>query len=456
LREARIFYSGSTTQVCERIMKTAFAVMAVALGLLMLAGLRVSSTTGDEHVTSKDLDLLLQRRSYLKLERSLASDVGLSAEDRAFFTGIMANRRNRASQSISLLQPLVPWLSKVDRTKAAVALSTLADDYEKSFQYSAAADTYATLAQNYARDISGDELAKVKREARRWSLLRRAPPQTASVNTSFTIVTTRNRLGLVKAPVTIGSQQISMILDTGANLSAISRSAAVRLGLKLSSNQATMEGMSATPVPVHTAVIPELEIGDAVFRNVAVIVVDDKDMFIPDLQYSLPGSLGFPVLSALRKITFFAEGRFGVGLRSIPGSSVTGNLFLQRLTPIVAAGIRGKEELFTIDTGATGSFLSARYYQDFPDQFDSQMVDEVVLTGAGGTRTLPAYYAPQISLRLGGACARMEDVPVLIKPRGVPEDYFYGNLGQSALNVFPSYTFDFENMSFTIEGPACT
>ena len=68
---------------------------------------------------------------------------------------------------------------------------------------------------------------------------------------------------------------------------------------------------------------------------------------------------------------------------------------------------------------------------------------------------MPAYYIPQISLRLGGACARMEDVPVLIKPRGVPEDYFYGNLGQSALNVFPSYTFDFENMSFTIEGPPC-
>jgi predicted aspartyl protease len=217
-----------------------------------------------------------------------------------------------------------------------------------------------------------------------------------------------------------------------------------------------MEGMAAGPMPVHTAIIPELEIGKAVFRNVAVIVVEDKDMFVPILQYSLPGSLGFPVLSALRKITFFADGRFGVGLSSTPGTTVAGNLFLQRLTLIVAAGIRGKEELFTIDTGATGSFLSARYYQDFPHQFDSQIVDEMIVTGAGGTRSLPAYYAPQITLSLGGACARMEDVPVLIKPRGMPDDYLYGNLGQSAFGIFPSYTFDFENMSFTMQGPGCT
>jgi hypothetical protein len=60
----------------------------------------------------------------------------------------------------------------------------------------------------------------------------------------------------------------------------------------------------AYPIPVHTAIIWKLAIGKAAFRNVAVLVVEDKDMFVPALQYSLPGSLGFPVLSALRQITF--------------------------------------------------------------------------------------------------------------------------------------------------------
>jgi hypothetical protein len=115
-------------------MKTALAVMTIVLGIVMLAALCVSSSTGDEHVTGADFDLLLKQRNYLKLEQSLTfSNPRFSAEDRAFFAGVMANRRNRAAESIRLLQPLVPSLSKVDRTRAVLALSTLADDYEKTF-----------------------------------------------------------------------------------------------------------------------------------------------------------------------------------------------------------------------------------------------------------------------------------------------------------------------------------
>jgi predicted aspartyl protease len=436
-------------------MKTMSGVVALTFALIIAAALQVSHSSGEAHIAVADLDLLLRQRSYLKLERALALDRSLAAQDRAFFAGVMANRRNRASESIRLLEPLIPVLSRDNRTRAVVALSSLADDYEKTFHYAAAADTYDYLAQNFAHDMSSDEFERVNRESARWSLLRGAPPQTASVNGPFTVETTRNRLGLMKASVTIAGQQTSMILDTGANLSAVSRSTALNLGLKLSSNQATVEGMTQDPILVHTAVIPNLEIGKATFRNVAVIVVEDKDMFLSPMQYMLPGSLGFPVLAALGRITFFEDGRFEVGLQPTTGKPVSGDLFLQRLTPIVSAGIRGNEELFTIDTGATGSFLSARYYQDYPHEFESQMVDEMVLTGAGGTRTLLAYYASEITLSLGGACVRMENVPVLIRARGIPDDYFYGNLGQRALNTFPSYTFDFQSMSFTIDGPAC-
>jgi len=426
----------------------------VVLGLSMIAGLTRAQIAGNSSISAADLNLLLEQRRYFRLERALASDIELAPETRAFFQGVMANRRNRASESIRLLQPLVTGLSKADRKHAVIALSTLADDFEKTFHYAEAADTYANLAQNYATDMSPGELVRVRREAARWNLLRDAPPQTAIVNGPFTVETIRNRLGLVKAPVTIAGRQTLMILDTGANLSAISRSAALRWGLKLSSGEATMSGQAGKAVPVHTAVIPELKIGKAIFHNVAAIVVDDRDMFVSDIDYQLPGSLGFPVLSALGQITFFKDGRFGVG-PTRERMSLGGNLFLQRLTPIVSATIQGKEELFTIDTGATGSFLSVRYYNDFPNQFDSQFVDEMSLTGAGGTISLPAYYIKDVTLRLGGACVDIKDVPVLIQPRGIPDDYYYGNLGQTAFGMFPSYTFDFQNMSFTIEGPAC-
>src|SRR5579862_3391331 len=119
----------------------------VVLGLSMIAGLTRAQIAGNSSISAADLNLLLEQRRYFRLERALASDIELAPETRAFFQGVMANRRNRASESIRLLQPLVTGLSKADRKHAVIALSTLADDFEKTFHYAEAADTYANLAQ---------------------------------------------------------------------------------------------------------------------------------------------------------------------------------------------------------------------------------------------------------------------------------------------------------------------
>lgn len=432
----------------------AFSSAIVLIAVLLVLPVWRLAASPSNATTAADLNRMLRRRSYLELEKALASDVKLSPEERSLFKGVMANRRNRAADSIKLLQPLVATLSASDKEDAVIALSTLADDYEKTFQYSAASDTYAELVQNFSQYMSAEEVRKAQQEVQRWSLLRRAPAQSAEVDGGFKIDTRRNRLGLQQATVIIAGQATPVILDTGANISVISQSVAQRLRLKLLPGEATIEGITGDRVLVHAAVIPQLRIGKAKFRNVAVVVVADKDLFLKSVHYALPGSLGFPVLSALGRITFFADQKFGVNLRA-DNVRPSKNLFLQRLTPIVAATIAGRQELFTVDTGAEGSFLSAHYYDDHPHQFDSKYLDELVLGGAGGTRRIPAYYAHQIDLGFGDACVRLKDVPVLITPRGISDDYFYGNLGQTTLRQFSSYTFDFQNMSFSVDGQPC-
>lgn len=207
---------------------------------------------------------------------------------------------------------------------------------------------------------------------------------------------------------------------------------------------------------VHTAVIPEVRLGEAKLRNVAVIVVNDEDLVIPDMHYRIPGSIGFPVLSALGRITFFADGRFGVGLKAA-GEATNGeeNLFLQRLTPIVAAGIGGTKMLFIIDTGAAGSFFTVQYYLEHKKDFTSQAISDFELAGAGGARTYTAYFAGKLDMKIGGACVVVNDLPVITQTRGLSDDKFYGNVGQSVLDLFKSYTFDFQNMSFSASGDTC-
>ena len=406
--------------------------------------------------STTDLNQLLRDRHYLELDRALASKPNLSVSDRIFFEGVMANRRNRVADSIKMLEPLVPTLSTADKDRAVVTLSTLADDYEKSFRYSDAANTYEELDRRFGLVMDENERQRVSREAARWSLLRGSPPQSVEVKQSFTVPTRRNRVGLPEVYVDFGRFRESLILDTGANLSAISFSLAQRLGLKLSKASATSNGIAGRRMTIRTAVIPELRLGEAKLRNVAVIVIDDKDMIVPSLHYRIPGSIGFPVLSALGRITFFADGRFGVGSNPATGvPAVEENLFLQRLTPVVTAEIGGAERLFTIDTGSAGTFFTVQYYLDHRSYFASQTVGNFELAGAGGVRTYPSYLTPEVTIKMGGACVSANQLPVIAQDRGQSDDKFYGNIGQLVLGQFKSYTFDFQKMSFSAEGDSC-
>jgi hypothetical protein len=428
----------------------------VLCGLVVVAwsSSTLSQGMGTAQGGTIDWDHLLQERRYLELDKALSSKSNLTGSDRAFFEGVMANRRNRVAESIKMLEPLVSSLSATNKDRAVIALSTLADDYEKTFRYSDAADTYGELEKRFGSSMDDQERQRASREAARWNLLRGAPSQSAEVKVPFTVPITRNKVGLLEVFAEFGRFHESLILDTGANLSAISFSLAQRLGLKLSSSAATSSGIAGRRMAVHTAVIPELRLGDARLRNVAVIVVSDKDLIVPELHYRIPGSIGFPVLSALGRITFFADGRLGVG-EAAGSSGGEENLFLQRLTPIVAAEVGGMERLFTIDTGAVGSFFTVRYYLEHKSDFTLQRIGNFDLAGAGGVRRYPAYFAGKLNMKIGGACVAVNELPVITQARGSSDDKFYGNVGQSILRQFKSYTFDFQNMSFSADGDTC-
>jgi hypothetical protein len=434
-----------------------FIAAVVSFALVVLAwSLPPQSRDAVSQSGTTDLNQLLRDRHYLELNAALSSKSNLSVPDRTFFEGVMANRRNRVADSIRMLEPLVPTLSTADKDRAVMTLSTLADDYEKSYRYSDAANTYAELERRFGLVMDENERQRVSREAARWGLLRGSPPQSVEVKEPFTVPTRRDRVGLPEVSVDLGKFHESLILDTGANLSAISASLAQRLGLKLSNAAATSNGIAGRRMAIRTAVIPELRLGEARMKNVAVIVLDDKDLVVPSLHYRIPGSIGFPVLSALGRITFFADGRFGVGLS--PASTIPGgeeNLFLQRLTPIVAAEIGGAERLFTVDTGAAGTFFTVQYYLDHRNDFASQTIGNFELAGAGGVRSYPAYLTGKFNLKMGGACVSLNQLPVIAQPRGQSEDKFYGNIGQLVLGRFKSYTFDFQKMTFSAEGDTC-
>lgn len=417
--------------------------------ILMWPSSAVYGQTQSQHSTA-DLDLLLQQKRYVELEQALAT----SASDMPFlsltyFEGVMANRTNQVRRSIHFLEPVLPALFAGNPLRGEVALCTLADDYAKSFRYADAAKIYAE-ANRAAKQQGKDSECDADRETSRWTLLSGAPPQTVTGARAFTVPGKRDAFGLFEVEVTAGNYVGSWIVDSGANLSVITRSVADKMGLELSTEEETAQGIGLS-VPVHTAVIPELRLGKAVLRNVAVVVAEESDMSFPNVGYQIEGCLGLPVLAALGRITFYPDGRVNFSKVQTDEQVGPNSLFLEKFTPLIAADFGHGNQLFTFDTGAGGTVLSAKFYREAREYFDPANLVNLELIGVGGTLVSPAYILGDAVARLGEECTKVGDIQVLTEPTGAPDE-FYGNVGQSAVSSFSSFTLDFKAMQFSVSG----
>ena len=75
--------------------------------------------------------------------------------ERDCLAGLLANRRGQVGQSIELLNRALPALRETRDARASLALTTLADDYTKTFAYEAAAKTYDDLFALFPDENSG-------------------------------------------------------------------------------------------------------------------------------------------------------------------------------------------------------------------------------------------------------------------------------------------------------------
>ena len=369
---------------------------------------------------------------------------------RAYFEGVLANRRNDLQRSIDLLQPLVPKLKTNDSHRAAVALRSLADDYLKSFRYADADRAYSYLLSNYAKEYEAGDRQALEDDANTVRLLKDAPPQTVDLSGSFTLATHHSKLGTIDTDVTVNGVTNSWILDTGANFSVVIESVAKKMGLKLSEGTAQTQGASGAENPLHTAIIPEIKVETATVHNVVALVMPDNSMDVNFGRghYQIEAILGYPVLSALGQITFTKDNRFVAG----GGGDESGSpIYMQQLNPLLQCRIEGRDLLLMFDTGADSTSLTAKYYHAFPEQFTGISQTKHGVGGAGGVKVLNAYKLAEVRIGVGGQIAVMKDVSVLTDTLGSDFDLLYGTVGRDLTDQFKSFTLDFKTMRFRLQ-----
>ena len=374
---------------------------------------------------------------------------------RNYFEGVLANRIGHIDESVRLLNSALPDLRAYHRARAAVALETLADDYNKSFRYADAARTYDDLLEHFA-DQLGDELQGIKDDAGVAHLLREAPAQSIAWNVPAPLKTERDAIGSLVTELTANGVREKWLLDTGANLSVVSRSFAKRLGLEpLPGFGQTMSGLTGIENPLQVAVVPVLQMAGATFHNVVVLILDDANLNIklPNESYQINGIIGYPVFQAMGAITFSHNGFFEAG--SLAQRSTTSTrMYMRFLMPVIECRMAGIELPFTLDTGASGTFLSVRYYEQFRNgEASNWKKGENATAGGGGMVRRKIYLQPELELAVGTRVAMLQNVPIFPTKIGSDKDELYGNLGQDFLAGFESFTLDFSKMTFSFGEP---
>ena len=382
---------------------------------------------------------------------ALRQEVNRRTDDRSpaflFYRGLVANRFNRLEESIRYL---TSYRETKDQDKACDAYEILADDYLKTYRYAQAAEMYKAQLTVCNDTLSEEERADIKNSYGLWKALENVPAQTISVNGQTRLQGTRDKAKLLNFPVEVGGTRMDFVFDTGANLSTITASTASKLRLKIIEAAVSVGSSSDIKVNSKLGVATELKLGNITLRNVVFLVLDDKSLFFPQVNYQINGIIGFPIIEAIGSVTIARDDVLTTGYGQ-PSASEP-NMALEELKPLVQATVGGEKMIFLLDSGA----ITSTFYPAFFKAREKEIVKtatrrKIHLGGAGGSKEVQAYFVKNLEMTIGGKTARLVKAEVITEAVNDDSREFYGNLGQDVIKQFDKMTLDLKNMQLVFQ-----
>jgi len=370
--------------------------------------------------------------------------------EREYFSGMLAARSGRFSDAVAGLTRVLPRLRESDPKRAAMALEAIATAYSADNRYGDAARAYADLADHFANQL--DDFPA--NDAALAHILVGTPPQAISWHGPVKLRTSSNPIGSRDAELVVNGVRAPWLLDTGANQSVVTRTFAERLGvMPLPGVAAVGSGLTGRQMSIQAAVLPTMQVGGAVLTNVVILVIDDDKLRIgsgPN-AYQINAILGYPILKSLGAVTFTRDA-------FLAGEAVEANgrwvqMYMRGLTPAIECEVEGRPLLFTLDTGASGTDLSVRYYDLFREQAGSWKTQISESAGAGGSIQQNTYIQPRVVMKVGTSTVTLNDVSILPVRMNAGIDALFGNLGQDFVDGFESFTLNFSTMTFSPGAP---
>lgn len=398
--------------------------------------------------TAPSLQDLHASRRYFELRDALTSSKESPTADTLFFRGLVQNKFNHPDLSTKLLLDYLKREKGKKYTRLHLeSYEMLADNYLKTYQYKKASEAYQFILKQFSDNINPRQKQEYENIARLFGAIKDVPAQTVRFEGDTSIKST-NKLG-IRVPLSINGQSTALLFDTGANLSVLIESLAKQLNLTLIDAPIDVANISGSKVRVRLGVASQMQIGNVTVQNAIFMVMPDRDMLVgPGMQ--LQGVIGFPVISALKEISFAKNGE--ITIPAIPVSRGQQNLCLEGLQPLLEGRFRDKRMTFALDTGAGASFLYPPFYKAFQQEIRLHYPAATEkVTGVGGAKFVPAFRGKDITFQFAGRDAHFKFIKILTEHTVENSSHFYGNMGQDLIRQFEKMTLNFQDMSLTFE-----
>jgi predicted aspartyl protease len=421
--------------------------------LLLCGALLVLGCAGQKSADAASLQSylhvkrLLDSKDFFRARDAVAAkDIKLSPYHRLILEAGITNGFNKPAVSNSKIDKLLTDYKSLLKDSITLELLKLKQaNHARLFQYSEALSVTNEILEKYAGIMGKEDIDDIANTGKIWQALEHQPKQDVIIQGNTVIQMTRDKAQLANLMVSSGNIETAFIFDTGANLSTVTRSTAVKLNMKMLGGLIEVNSITGGKITAGMALCPQFTMGNIVVKNAVFLVLEDDALAFPQIEYQINGILGFPVIEALKEIQITANDEFIVPEKRTVNPSQ--NMALEFLTPVI--DING--EYYSFDTGATATALYSKYLEKHKSEITGKY-DETTLQfgGAGGMTKKKGYNIP-FNPVINGKKITIPNVQLYIEEGNDKEKFFYGNIGQDLIKQFPKMTINFESMFIRFE-----
>ena len=325
----------------------------------------------------------------------------------------------------------------------------------RSGDYAGAADLFGRELMRFGEAMEPHERAGEQQNHDVAAALRDEPAQTTDGGDHRgRIALGLSAPNLTTVPLVIEGHLQDAVVDTGANLSVLSATAAKMLGVRVMDAETSVRSATLRAVASRIAVADTVRVGPLTLHQVVFIVLDDVALSPLGPGHRIDAIIGFPVLAAMGRVAFREEAAAGQAPRRSltisPSRSAPSldNLRFAGFDAYVRADDGFESLPFFIDSGADKSNFEKRYAREFAERLKGLELRTIKVGGAGGSEERQVAIVPNLTLGIGASHVTLSNVQIHLSGSG--SDTAYGTIGADALWAKGGYTVDFTALELSL------